>query len=677
MKHLHHGILREDPWHWIRDRHNPEVLEHLRKENAHTASVMAAVGDLPDRLYRELVGRIEENNCSAPYPEGDYIYQSRIEAGQNYRSYYRKPRLGDGDWTKYFDANREAAGQAYFDLGFLDVSPDGRTLAYAVDTKGEELYTLAFRDLESGKDLPGRIEEVSPDGEWDAAGKVYFFLKEDEVRRPFSIYRYLLGTDPEKAHQIYTETNPLFFAGLYKSQDTRFVFAFSESKETTEIHHLPSDSPMESFTLLFARRESIQYWVEHHEGRWLIRTNEEAPDFKLLSLAVDEIRLSEALVLVPPQDRIRLEDILPLKAFLVLFERSRGLDFIRIRDWQTGVDHLIEMADSVYDIQSGMNAEYSTECLDFTYSSPIRPAATLRYHLRTHEREVLRQNKVPSGHDPEAYTVYRLETASHDGVGVPMTVIHHRDLHLDGGNPAYLYGYGAYGSIVEPAFRSSWLTWLQRGFVVAIAHVRGGGILGEHWYQDGKFSKKANTFKDFIACAEALVEEGFTTPDQLAIEGGSAGGLLIGAALNLRPDLFKAAVARVPFVDVVNTMLDPDLPLTTYEYEEWGNPEEKSVFDNLMAYSPYDNVRNAAYPALFVTAAFNDPRVQYWEAVKWVAKLRKHHTGDAPILLKTNLDSGHMGASGRYEYLRETALQQAFLLHHLGKDDPLSASGGS
>lgn len=652
----------KDSWHWLRERDNPEVIAHLEAENARTASVTAPGQPLVDELFGELVSRIEESNRSAAYPDGRYIYQSRIEKGENYRRYYRRKRAGEGDWELYFDANREAEGAAYFDLGFLDVSPDGTCLAYAIDREGDESFVLKFRNLATGKDLPDRIEAVSPEGEWDASGSVYFYLLEDETRRPHRIMRHRLGKPPAEAVEVYREDDDRFYAGLYKSQDQRYLFASSESKETTEVHYLRADNPEGAFTCLFPRKSFIQYWVEHQEGHWFVRTNENAPDFKLLRLPCGQLDLDKATVVVPPQQDTRLTDILPLRDYLLLFEQCEGLETVRIRNLRDSREHFIEMPDKVYDLSPAINAEYDTAFFDYAYSSPVRPSLTIRYNLETRESEILRQSVVPCGHDPARYTAYRIEATSHDGTRVPMTLVHRRDLPMDGSNRAYLYGYGAYGSTVEASFRTSWLTWLERGFVVAIAHVRGGGLLGEQWYQDGKLLKKENSFEDFIACAEALIDRGYTRTGRIAIEGGSAGGLLIGAVLNRRPDLFGAAVAAVPFVDVINTMSDPSLPLTTFEYEEWGNPADPEVLECMRAYSPYDTVRKNRYPAILVTAGLNDPRVPYWEAAKWVAKLRQHQTGSAPILLKTNLDSGHMGASGRYDSWKEVAFEQAFLL---------------
>ena len=666
VKHKHHGIVRVDPWHWLRERDDPRVLEHLHAENAWTESVMAGTSSLQEKLFAELVGRIEQDSISAPYPKGDYIYRSRISAGQEYRVYERCLRSGaEENWSVYFDANREAQGSPYFDLGFLDVSPDGRILAYATDIGGEESYTLRFRDLDTGKDLPWVVDAVTADGEWDATGTAFYFIREDETRRPYQTYRYILGADPDSATLVHEEPDPLYYVGIDKSQDGQWLFCISESKETTEVRAAPAHDPAASFSVLFPRIEGVEYWVEHYQGSWLVRTDAAAPDFRLLQVPVGA-GMEAAVELLPAREGVRLEAVLPLRGHLVVFERSAGLDRVRVIDTATGAAHLVRFPDAVYDLQAGANEEYATTRIRLNYASPIRPARTYAYDLESREFTLLRETQVPSGHDPGQYTTYRVTARSHDGVEVPMTIVHARDLPMDGSRPAYLHGYGAYGDTVEADFRTTWLTWLERGFTVAIAHVRGGGLLGEQWYQDGKLDKKQNTFLDFIACAETLIAKGYTTPQGLVIEGGSAGGLLIGAVLNERPDLFRAAVAAVPFVDVVNTMLDPSLPLTTFEYEEWGNPEDPDFFKAILAYSPYDNVRAAAYPALLVTAGYNDPRVPYWEAAKWVARLRKHQQGAAPILLKTNLETGHMGASGRYSYLRETALEQAFLLWQLG-----------
>ncbi len=662
-----HGVTWDDPLYWLKESDNPEVITHLKEENAYTNLFLEKSGNLSDCLYQELLGRLEQNNESASFPDGDYIYQSRIKKGENHRRYYRKKRTDNADWTLYFDAETESAENDYFDLAFLDISPDGQTLAYAIDLIGDESYTLRFRDLATGNELPDLIDNVAGEGEWDASSKVYYFVREDESKRPWQIFRHRLGSRPNEAQLVYSESDPLYHVGIYKSQDSHYIFASSESKETTEIGYLLATDPEALFTILFPRRDGIQYWLEHLDGNWLVRTNEDAPDHKLLSVSLTETDLSTGTPIIDAQVGRRLNDVLPLKNHLIAFERSNGLDQIRILELDTLEEHMLEVPDSVYDLQPTVNAEFNTTSFNFIYSSPIRPSQTVRYDLVTREREVLRASTVPSGHDPDQYTVYRIHAESSDGTAVPMTIIHKKCLSQEPKttSPALLYGYGAYGSPVETDFRSSWLTWLERGFTIGIAHVRGGGLLGEEWYQSGKLSHKENSFNDFIACAEELIRKNYTTPDQLLVEGGSAGGLLVGTVLNRRPDLFKAALLEVPFVDVLNTMLDPSLPLTTFEYEEWGNPAEEAAFKDILKYSPYENVRPAAYPSILATAGLSDPRVPYWEAAKWIARIRKHNTGKGPIILKTLLDSGHSGVSGRYDSLKEIALQQAFLLSEL------------
>lgn len=661
---MHHGIRLEDPYRWLQDRDNPEVIDHLKAENAYTEAVMKQAGDLQEELYKELIGRIEEDSESAPYRKGNYFYKSRAHKGRNYRNYLRKPVNGS-DWESYFDAEQEASGQSYFDLGFLDVDPHGNLLAYTIDLEGNEEYTLRFRNLASGDDLPTTFSEVSAEGEWSSDGKVFYFLRETESRRPNRIFRCNVANAEAEPELVYEEPDEQYFAGIYKSQDSAYLFAYSESNETTEIAWLAAGDTNGEFKVLQPRRQNVQYWLEHQDQNWLVRTNEDAPDFKLLCMPVVDSRDQSPVELVPARSGVRLTDVLPLKRHRILFETRDGLDHVRIQQIETGEERELEVADSVYELHAGNNEEYDVDCLQFTYSSPIRPAFTFEVNLVSRERRILKQVRVPSGHDPDEYLTRRVLVGAESGIKVPLTLIHLKELPLDGSAPAYLYAYGAYGSRESVAFNPLWLTWLERGFVVAIAHVRGGGLLGESWYQNGKLSKKQNSFNDFISCAEYLLREGYTSADKLGIEGGSAGGLLVGAVLNQRPDLFMAAVAAVPFVDVVNTMLDPSLPLTTHEYEEWGNPANEEDFLSMLKWSPYENVASQTYPSILVTAGWNDPRVSYWEAAKWVARLRSATTSTQPILLRTDLDSGHAGPSGRYPYLRESALDQAFLISQL------------
>lgn len=668
LLHTEHGIQRPDPYHWLRHSENPAVLSHLKAENTYTESVLAPVRQLRDDLYRELLGRIKEADTSAPWTDGPWEYRTRTVKGLDYPIHERRPHPAtpDSTWLPYFDENKEADGKDYFDLGQLDVSPDGHLMAYAVDTAGDERYQLRFRDLRTGSDLPDTIAPVTADGEWAADSQHYFYVVEDDTRRPWRILRHQLGTDPAKDSDCLRETDPAFYLGLDLSQDRRFLFALSESKETTATWFLPADQPEASFSQLLPRHSGIRTYPDHHRGTWLLRTNFKATDFQLLALPLGSSSYDKAAPIRPAEQGNHLEDFLPMAEFLVLFERQDGADRIRVQPWDDPeAAWAVPAPDEVFARDSYANAEYDSPYLNYTYSSPIRPETVFRLDLRDGSQTVLKERAIPSGHDPARYTVSRQWTTAPDGTRVPLTVFHQRDLPLDGQRPAWLYGYGAYGATIEPGFRSSWLSFLERGFVLAIAHVRGGGFLGESWYQEGKLEHKSNSFTDFLAAADHLVSAGYTSPQHLAIEGGSAGGLLIGAVLNLRPKGFAAAVAEVPFVDVLTTMLDPSLPLTTFEYEEWGDPRQRTAFETIHSYSPYDNVHPAHYPAVLVTAGLHDSRVPYWEAAKWAARLRDNQLADRPVLLQINLDSGHAGPSGRYAYLREIALQQAFILHAL------------
>ena len=649
----------------MRNRDDPEVLEHLDRENAYTDSILSKHRDLEETLYHELVSRIEETNESAPYLDGGHEYKSRIEKGADYRQYYRREAATEGAWQLFFDAAEEAVNQDYFDLAFLDISPDGKLLAYATDLDGDEIYSIHFRDLQTGRQLPWMIEAVSGDGEWDAASRSYFVIKEDDTKRPFQIWRYQPGQPIESMNCLYEEADPRFYLDLSKSQDGDYLFATSSSKETTEVRYLHAHSADGAFQVIIPRREGIQYFAEHHSGQWLIRSNDSAEDFKLLACAVGAGNPDEHAILMPAREHIRLEDVVPFRHHLVLMEREAGLTSIRIRNLMTNEDHLVEMPEQVYEADMGINAEFDTTQLTYVYSSPIRPQQVIRYDMDRRTRHILKTVKVPSGHNPDDYRVYRMQVPSHDGGNVPVTIVHPTDYPMDGSGKMYLYGYGAYGITIGARFRNSLLSFLERGYCVAVAHVRGSGLLGESWYQAGKLMNKKNSFLDFIAVANELIHRRYTQPAHFAIEGGSAGGLLIGAVLNLCPQLFTVAVAEVPFVDVLNTMLDETLPITIHEYEEWGNPKEKAAFDYIRSYCPYENTGNLPYPAILAMAGYNDPRVAYWEPAKWIARLRSQTTASHPLLLKTYFESGHAGATGRYQQLREIAFTQAFIIFRL------------
>jgi len=667
----HHGVTRVDPFYWLRERENPEVLEYLKAENAYTAEIMAPTQSLQEKLLAELIGRTAENDQMAPYREGAFFYYHRIKEGQSYRTYLRRRAAGNGALgieEVYFDANKEAEGQAFFDLGYLEVSPNGRLLAYTIDLEGDEQYRLHFRDLETGEAIGETLYPVSPSsGEW-ADNETFFYGIDDPVnQRPNAIKRHTLGTDPAQDEEVYRDDDERFFVHLSKTQDGTHLIASSGSRKTNEHWVLPVEDQDGAFRVLMPRVQDLEYMVERHEDKWVIWTNRDgAKEFKLMTVPLDNPTWEGAEDLIPARKAVRIDDYLVLENFLVVEEREQGNVRLRVRRWADGAEHFIAVDDEAYTLSMATNAAYETDILRYSYESPITPSQVWAYDLAARERVLVKEAEVPSGHDSSQYIVHREMAVAPDGVEVPVTIWHHKDTPIDGSAPLYLYAYGSYGATMDPGFWRSTYVYVERGFVCAVAHVRGGGFLGEQWYLDGKFRQKKNTFTDYIAVAEHLIEAGYTRPGQIAAEGGSAGGLLMGAIANMRPDLWGAIGAHVPFVDVVTTMLDPTIPLTTVEYEEWGNPEDEAYFHYMLAYSPYDQVSAQAYPPMLVTAGLHDPRVQYWEAAKWVAKLRATAPSPAPLLLKTNMEAGHGGASGRYDALRERAFEQAFLLWSLG-----------
>lgn len=662
-------MVREDSYAWLRERENPEVMRHLAAENAYTEAVMSEHGELTEELYAELLGRIEEDSVSAPFRDGRYFYYSRTVAGQNYRLQCRRRESMDAPEEIYLDENELARGHDYFDLGMVEISPDEQVVAVACDTTGDETYVLRFRDLVNDVWLADVIPEISGNGgNWDASGRYFFYIREEpSTQRPYRLFRHAMGTPIEDDELLLEESDPLFYLSLSASQDRRFLFAQSESKLTCESRWLRADDPTGAWRLVVSRQRGVRYYVDHHNGRFLLHTNWQALHFQLVALPLEDLRWEAAEVVEPHLEERDLVDFLAFRDYLVLFLRVGGQDQVRVRHWEESWEreHLLEFPDPVYVLAEGNNAEYATDVLNLVYSSLVTPSTVFEVNLESGDRRILKEAKIPSGHDPSRYLTYRVEAKAPDGTRVPITVVHLRSVPLDGSAPCFLYGYGAYGEFNDPGFNRAWLTYLERGFVCAIAHVRGGGLLGEPWYQAGKLEHKANTFSDFIACAEFLLARGFTSSDRLVIHGESAGGLLVGAVLNTHPELFAVALADVPFVDVVSTMLDESLPLTSYEWEEWGDPREEEPFRRMLAYSPYDNVSPLIYPPMLVTAGLNDPRVSYWEPTKWVARLRERSKGPGPILLRVNTEAGHGGASARYEAYREIAFQQSFVLSRI------------
>jgi oligopeptidase B len=659
-----HGETRVDNYFWLREKENPEVREHLEAENAWTAEQMRDTEALQEELNREIVGRIQETDTSAPVRDGGWLYYSRTVAGAQYRIYCRKRDGGDHEEV-LLDANQAATGFAYFQLGAFAPSPNHTLLAYSIDTEGDEDFTVFFKDLRTGELLPDRIASTYYSLEWAADNRTVFYNILDEARRPYKVLRHTLGEDSTKDVEVYHETDERFEVDIDRTRDRAYLLLDIHSHTTSEIRALPSDQPTRAFSPIVERVHGVEMDVTHHEGRWYIRTSDGAPNFRLVSAPAGNSSRENWREEIPARADATIEAVDALADFLVISERFDALPHIRIRDLRSGAEHYVQLPEPVYTVEAEPGGDYATPQVRLTYSSLTTPETAYDYDMGARTLAVVKREAVLGGFDRENYATERIQAKAADGTAIPVSLLYRKGLKRDGSNPALLYGYGSYGISIDADFSPVRLSLVDRGFVYAIAHIRGGGDLGKSWHEAGRMANKTNTFQDFIAAAEALIQAGFTNSKRLGIMGGSAGGLLIGATLNLRPELFGAAIAKVPFVDVLSTMSDATLPLTVGEYEEWGNPEQSEQYSRIRGYSPYDNVRVADYPQLLVTAGLNDPRVSYWEPAKWVAKLRALNPG-ANVLLKTNLGAGHFGASGRYERYRETALDYAFLLKALG-----------
>ncbi|HET9730106.1 MAG TPA: S9 family peptidase [Acidimicrobiia bacterium] len=667
-----HGDDRVDDWYWLRERDNPGVRAYLDAENAYADAVLGPQRALREQIFEEIRARVQETDESAPTPFGAWEYSSRTIEGQQYAVHCRRPRGSDQPSSVILDENALAAGHDFFALGGFDVTPDNRTLAYAIDVTGGERYTLHFRDLDRGDDYADVIEDVTYGLAWSDDGRTIFYVRPDDAMRPHEIWRHTLGTAPVDDVLVLREPDEYFNLGVERTRSGRFILITASSKMTTEVWFVPSDAPHTPARVVAPREQGHEYTVEHHWSeergdRFLIVTNQsgKAHNFELVAApAVDPAR-QYWTPLVPHRDDVRLDAVHAFAEHLVLDERADGLTRLQVMRTDDGAIRPIGMPEPVYTVGAGVNDEYDTQILRYEYTSLATPPTDIDYDMSTGIATVVKRQPVLGGYDPDAYVTERI-WADADGTRVPISVVRRRDTPVDGTAPAVLYGYGSYETSIDPEFRASRLSLLDRGAVYAIAHVRGGGEMGRDWYEDGRLANKMHTFTDFLACADHLVASGYAAPDRLAARGGSAGGLLMGTVVNLRPDRFCAIHAAVPFVDVVTTMLDASLPLTVTEWEEWGDPREPGAYVRMKAYSPYDNVAALAYPAMLVTTGLNDARVQYWEPAKWVAKLRANTTADHPILLRTEMGAGHGGPSGRYEAWREEALVLAFLCNALG-----------
>ena len=661
------GDRRVDPYYWLRERQDPDVIAYLEAENAYTESVMARSAALQSKLYEEIRGRVQETDFSAPVFEKGWWNYTRTVEGLDYEIYVRRRGSMDAPEEVILDANELAKGHAYFELGYVERSPDENLLAYAADINGSELHELRFRDLSTGMDLPDRISGVYYGSAWSADNGTFFYVRPDSSMRPYQVWRHRLGDDPERDVLVIQEDDERFEINVELSKSERYIFISSSSQVTSECRFLRSDETDVEPVLIEPRRPNVEYSVDHQKDRFLILTNDGAIDFRLMSAPVNTPGRAWWTEVVGERAGVRLNSVDVHKAHVVLGQRSDGLQRLEVLESSTGVLHVVPQPDAAYTAFPGSSPNYDSSVMRFFYTSLTAPWSAVDYDMRTRERTVVKEQPVRGGYNREDYATERLWASAPDGVSVPISLVYRRDVHRNG-SPLLLYGYGAYEYSNDPMFDPARLSLLDRGFVFAIAHVRGGGELGRKWYEDGKLLHKRNTFDDFVACAEHLVAEGYTSPDRLAIRGRSAGGLLIGSVLNQRPDLFAVAVAQVPFVDALTTMLDDKLPLTVNEYDEWGNPKDEEFYRYIKSYSPYDNVREVPYPAILVTGGLNDPRVSYWEPAKWVARLRAVTTGDRPIVLKTQMGAGHMGPSGRYESWREEAFVMAFVIAQMGLD---------
>lgn len=663
-----------DPYAWLQERDTDAVLDYLKAENRYQQAQLADQAELRETLFQEIKGRILETDLSLPSPWGPYLYYTRTTAGDEYPRHYRCPRPADDSLT--VDESREQllldpnalAGGGFFSLGAFSISPDHQRLAYSLDTTGDEIYTLFVKELSNDKVSELSFDDCDGSMTWANDSLTLFFGELDDTHRPHKLWRYRL--DGTAAEEVFHEPDGRFFLHCYRSSSEKQLILSLGSKTTSEVWVLDATQPQQPFTCLAPRREHHEYDVDHGlldgQWTWLIRSNRDGINFALYQAADTGVAPTEAdwQNLIPHSDTVMIDGLSLNARAMTLSLREGGLPIIEVHP-QGLPAYRVQLPDAAYSLHVQNSLEFISDRIRLRYEALNRPAQIRQLDLASGTQVVLKQTPVLGPFDADAYVSQRLWATAPDGTQVPISLVVKREA-LGQPVPLYLYGYGAYGESLDPWFSHARLSLLDRGVAFAIAHVRGGGELGEAWYRAGKQEHKHNTFSDFIACAEHLIANGFTTAEQLAISGGSAGGLLIGAVLNQRPELFKVAIAEVPFVDVLNTMLDPDLPLTVTEYDEWGNPEEPDVYDRIRAYAPYENVSAQAYPALLVIAGYNDSRVQYWEAAKWVAKLRATKTDDNPLLLKTELDAGHGGMSGRYQGLRDVALEYAFVLKVLG-----------
>jgi oligopeptidase B len=675
-----HGYEKRDDYQWLKAdnwqevMHDPSLLPQdiravLEGENAYHEAIMADTMPLQEKLFAEMKGRIKEDDSSVPAPDGPFDYYSSYVKGGQHPRYCRRPRGSEGPELLLLDGNELAKGREYFRFGGIDMTPDHRLAAWSFDGNGSEFYELRVRDAETGQDLADVLQNTAGGATWTADGRSFFYTLQDENHRPLKTFRHVLGTDQSADVLIYEEKDSGKFTGVGRTNSDRYIVIDIHDHDTSELWIIDSEHPADAPKLIAPRVEGIEYDIEHWNDRFIIKTNiGDAEDYKIVTAPVDRPSPDNWVDLIPHRPGIFIVSYIVLKNWLIRMERENALPRIVVRDMASGEEHAIAFDEEAYSLGFGEMREYDTDVLRFTYSSMTTPAQVFDYNMRDRTRLLRKMQEVPSGHEPSNYITRRIMAPAHDGEAIPVTLLYRKGTPLDGSAPVWLYGYGSYGISIPAGFNTNILSLVDRGFIYAIAHIRGGQEKGRRWYKSGKLEHKTNTFRDFISAAEHLVSQGFTAKGSIVAQGGSAGGMLMGAVANMAPDLFKGIVAEVPFVDVLTTMLDDTLPLTPPEWPEWGNPiAEKKAYEIIAAYSPYDRIEAKKYPHIVAVGGLTDPRVTYWEPAKWVAKLREMKTDDNLLLLKTNMGAGHGGASGRFDRLKEVAFVYAFGLKISGK----------
>jgi oligopeptidase B len=658
-----HGETRTDPYYWMNNRANPEVINYLEAENEYTTAVMKDTEELQDKLYEEIVGRIQQDDSTVPYKENGYFYYVRYESGGEYPVYCRKKESLDAEEEILIDGNKMAGKYDYFDIGSISVSPNNNIMAYSTDTVSRRMYTIYFKNLKTGEILPHTLSNTMGSCSWAADNETVFYsVKNPETLRAESILRHSIDFLQDEDQEVFYEDDETYSCYVHKSKSDKYIIISSHSTLSTEYRFLDSSTPEESFTVVHPREEELEYHVSHFGDKFYILTNLEAQNFRLMETPVSSPGKENWKEVILHRKDVYLENIEIFNDYLVVEERKDGLTQIRVKPWDGSDEHYLDFGEEAYVAGISTNPEFDSQTLRYGYSSMTTPYSIIDYDMETREKELMKEQEVLGAFNKEDYETKRVFATARDSANIPITLVYRKGIDPEGNNPLLLYGYGSYGNTIDPYFSSARLSLLNRGFIYAIAHIRGGQIYGRQWYEEGKMMKKKNTFTDFIDCAHYLTDAKYTNPDRIYAMGGSAGGLLMGAVVNMEPELFNGVVAAVPFVDVVTTMLDESIPLTTGEYDEWGNPNIKEHYDYILSYSPYDNVEPREYPNMLVTTGLHDSQVQYWEPAKWVAKLRDVNLSDNLILLKTNMEAGHSGASGRFRRYRETALDYAFLL---------------